>query len=140
MIGGINWPPVEADASTPAANWGLKPLDVISGMVITPVEAVLATAEPEIVPVSADETTATSAAPPRKRPAMTFDISITKSEAPDTTRNAPKIINSVILADEIVVMMPNMPSSLNKERKTTSSSGKLAARKEPGNMVPRNRI
>ena len=51
MIGGISWPPVEAAASTPAANFGGKPARFISGMVMTPVEAVLATAEPEIVPV-----------------------------------------------------------------------------------------
>ena len=112
MIGGIIWPPVDAEASTPAANLGRKPLAVISGMVMMPVEAVLATAEPEMVPVSADEMTATKAAPPRKRPAMILESSITKPEAPETTRNAPKIMNSVMLADEIVVMIPNMPSSL----------------------------
>ena len=35
-------PPVEAAAWTPVANCGRKPLDFIKGMVITPVEAVLA--------------------------------------------------------------------------------------------------
>ena len=79
---------------------------------MTPVEAVLAIAEPEMVPVSAELITATNAAPPRKRPATIFDISITKSEAPETTRKAPKIMNKVMLADEMDVMIPNMPSSL----------------------------
>jgi len=43
-------------------------------MVITPVDAVLAIAEPEIVPVNAEEITATKAAPPRNRPATTLEI------------------------------------------------------------------
>ena len=55
---------------------------------------------------------ATKAAPPRKRPATILDISITKSEAPETTRNAPKIMNSVMFDDEIEAMIPNMPSLL----------------------------
>ena len=52
MIGGITWPPVDADASTPAANCGRNPLAFINGMVMIPVDAVLATAEPDMVPVS----------------------------------------------------------------------------------------
>ena len=112
MIGGINWPPVEAAASTPAANLGRNPLAFISGMVITPVDAVLATAEPEIVPVKAEDKTATNAAPPLIRPATTFAISITKLLAPETTRKPPKIIKSVMLVDEMLARMPKTPSSL----------------------------
>jgi hypothetical protein len=112
MIGGISCPPVEAAASTPAANLGRNPFDFISGMVITPVEAVLAIADPLIVPVSADESTATNAAPPRVRPATTFDSSITKSLAPEATRKPPKIMKRVMLVEEILARMPNMPSSL----------------------------
>ena len=112
MIGGISWPPVDEAASTPAANCGRKPLDFIIGIVMTPVEAVFAIAEPEIVPVSAELMTATKAAPPRKRPATILDISMTKSDAPETTRKAPKIMNSVMFDDEIDAMIPNMPSSL----------------------------
>jgi len=112
----------------------------INGMVITPVDAVLAMAEPDIVPVKADEITATNAAPPRKRPAITLEISMTKSDAPDTTRKAPKIMNNVMFDEEMVVMMPNIPSSLYSERNNTSSSGKLAALKAPGRCLPKNRI
>ena len=112
MIGGINCPPVEDAASTPAANCGRKPLDFISGIVITPVEAVLAMAEPEIVPVKADDNTATKAAPPLIRPATILENSMTKLLAPETTRNPPKIIKSVMLVTEMVVRMPNMASSL----------------------------
>ena len=112
MIGGINCPPVEEAASTPAANCGRNPFDFINGIVMTPVEAVLAIADPDMVPVKADEITATNAAPPRNLLAITFDISMTNSDAPDTTRNAPKIMNKVILDEEIEAIMPNMPSSL----------------------------
>ncbi len=140
MIGGINCPPVEADASTPAANLALNPFAFINGIVMTPVDAVLATAEPEIVPVNAEDITATNAAPPRSLPAILLDISMTKSEAPDTTRKAPKIINKVIFAEEMVVMIPNMPSSLYSDRKSTSSSGRLAALKAPGIISPRKRL
>ena len=60
-----------------------------------------ATADPLIVPVNADDKTATKAAPPLILPATTFDISITKSLAPETTRKPPKIINKAMFDDEI---------------------------------------
>ena len=52
MIGGMIWPPVDATASTAAANCGRKPVRFISGMVIGPSTITLATALPEIVPNS----------------------------------------------------------------------------------------
>ena len=64
MIGGISAPPELAAASTPAADSGLKPELFISGMVIVPVVAVLATALPESEPIIALLTTETSAGPP----------------------------------------------------------------------------
>ena len=96
----------------PPANWGRKPLDFIKGMVITPVDAVLAMAEPEMVPVSAEDRTATKAAPPLILPATILENSITKLLAPETIRNPPKIIKSVMLVTEMVVRIPNIPSSL----------------------------
>ena len=112
IIGGISPPPVEAAASTPAANFARKPLDFISGMVMTPVDAVFATAEPLIVPVIAEAITATKAAPPRIRPATSLESSITKSLAPEATRKPPKIMNNVIFVDEIEAKIPSRPSSL----------------------------
>ena len=70
MIGGISWPPVDDADSTPAANFGSKPARFINGMVMTPVDAVLAIAEPEMVPVRPEATTATSPGPPTSLPAM----------------------------------------------------------------------
>ena len=59
MIGGMIWPPVEATASTAAANGGLKPLRFISGIVIGPSTITLATALPDTVPNRLELTTAT---------------------------------------------------------------------------------
>ncbi len=81
MIGGMSWPPVDAEASTPAANFAGKPAFFISGMVMTPVETVLATAEPDTVPVSAEPITATRPGPPTNRPATARARSMTKSPA-----------------------------------------------------------
>ena len=50
ITGGMIWPPVEATASTAAANGGRKPVRFISGMVIGPSTMTLATALPETVP------------------------------------------------------------------------------------------
>ena len=64
MIGGINCPPVEATASTAAANGGRNPVRFISGMVIGPSTMTLATALPETVPNRLELTTATLPGPP----------------------------------------------------------------------------
>ena len=65
MIGGTIWPPVEAVASTPPANAGLKPRFLIIGIVITPVPTTLATADPETVPNRELAMIAACAGPPR---------------------------------------------------------------------------
>ena len=93
ITGGINWPPVDAAASTPAAKRAGKPALRISGMVITPVDTVLATLEPDTDPIRPDAKTATKPGPPTNRPAAQRASSIIKSPAPDLTRKAPKRIN-----------------------------------------------
>ncbi len=93
MIGGISWPPVDAAASTPAANRGAKPARFISGMVITPVVTTFATEEPEIEPISPDPSTATWPGPPTNRPAAARARSITNSPAPERSRKAPNSTN-----------------------------------------------
>ena len=51
MTGGISCPPVEAAASTPAAKRAGNPALRINGMVMTPVDTVLATEEPDTEPI-----------------------------------------------------------------------------------------
>ena len=59
---------------------------------MTPVEAVLATADPEIVPVRPDAITATIPGPPTILPATARAMLMTKSPAPERKRNAPNMM------------------------------------------------
>ncbi|MNC91937.1 hypothetical protein D3C83_82830 [compost metagenome] len=68
ITGGASWPPVEAVASMALANAALNPVRFISGMVMMPSTSTLATALPETVPKSPDETIDALAAPPQARP------------------------------------------------------------------------
>ena len=78
---------------------------------MTPVDAVLAMADPEIVPVSPEANTATSPGPPGSFPATDRARSMTKSPAPDFKRNAPKRININTKVEEILAILPKIPSS-----------------------------
>ena len=92
MMGGIIWPPVEAAASTAPANSPLYPVSFIIGMVIEPVVTVFPTLEPETMPQSADEMTATFAGPPEAQPTSEFARLMKKFATPVLSRNAPKIM------------------------------------------------
>ena len=65
-------------------------------MVTEPVVTVLPTEEPDTMPQSAEETTATLAGPPEKRPTREFARSMKNAEIPVLSRNAPKIINTIM--------------------------------------------
>ena len=93
MMGGANCPPVEATASTAAANSGLYPVFFMSGMVIAPVVATLARALPLIMPMSALATPETLAGPPAVRPTRVSARSLIKSLNPLYFRKAPKSTN-----------------------------------------------
>src|SRR5262245_6302517 len=67
ITGGINWPPVEPTDSIAAARYGEKPDLTMAGMVTMPTASTFDTALPEIMPNSAEPTTAILAAPPRNR-------------------------------------------------------------------------
>ena len=68
ITGGMICPPEDAVASTAPANSGRMPDFFMIGIVKVPVAAVLATALPDTVPISALATTATLAGPPRIHP------------------------------------------------------------------------
>ena len=76
------WPPVDATASTAAANGGRKPVRFISGMVIGPSTMTLATALPDTVPNSADETIATLPGPPAVWPVIDIEKSMNSWPVP----------------------------------------------------------
>lgn len=52
MMGGVNWPPSEATASTAPASSAVKPERFINGIVIVPVLATLATVLPDSMPMN----------------------------------------------------------------------------------------
>ena len=62
-------------------------------MVKEPVVTVLPTDEPETMPQSAEEMTATLAGPPEDQPARRFANEMKKFAMPVRSRNAPKMMN-----------------------------------------------
>ena len=58
-----------------------------------PVVTTLATPEPEIVPISPDEMTATLAAPPLAWPTMPSEMSVNSLIIPARSRNEPNRMN-----------------------------------------------
>ena len=90
MIGGIICPPVDATASTAPASSGEYPIFFIIGMVITPVVATFATADPDIIPISPEEMTAALAGPPAERLETFIPISISSCPRPIVEKKAPK--------------------------------------------------
>ncbi len=82
MTGGMIWPIVEAEASTPAAKWAGYPVRFIRGIVKEPVVTVLATELPEIIPKNVLETTAALAGPPLVHPVRAKAMSVKNSPAP----------------------------------------------------------
>src|SRR4030042_5349690 len=89
MIGGMIWPMVEEEASTPAAKWLGYPVRFMSGMVKEPVVTVLATELPEIMPKKALDTTAALAGPPLVQPVSANDTSVKNCPAPVLRSRAP---------------------------------------------------
>ena len=108
---GVAGPEMEAAGSIPPATWGLKPAFFIIGIVKAPVDTVLAMAEPEMVPVRPEAMTATRPGPPMTRPAKARAMAITKSPAPERSRKAPNRINMNTKVEDILAMLPKMPSS-----------------------------
>ena len=75
---------------------------------MTPTEATLLTALPEIMPNRLDATTAILAAPPRRLPISADAMSVNHSDAPDLSSNWPKNTNMMTMVQMIVIGRPNM--------------------------------
>ena len=88
-------PPVEATASTAAANGGWKPVLFISGMVIGPSTITLATALPDTVPNRLELTTETLPGPPAVWPVIARAKSMNSLPVPLLSMNAPNSTNSI---------------------------------------------
>ena len=109
ITGGKNIPLILAEASTAPAISGLKPVFFISGMVSVPVETVLAMAEPEIEPISADAKTETLAGPPVARPATPKAKSMKNCPTPERFKNAPKKIKMMTKLTKTCAIVPQTP-------------------------------
>ena len=79
------------------------------GMVTEPVVTVLPTEEPETMPHSADEMTATFAGPPADAPASLFARSMKNFEMPVLSRKAPKTINTTMNFAQTWIGVPITP-------------------------------
>src|SRR5690554_4410026 len=84
-------PPEEATASTPPARERGYPRRTMEGIVMAPVDATLAEAEPEMEPISAEEITDTLAPPPVRRPATALARFMKPRPASPAFSTAPKI-------------------------------------------------
>lgn len=93
ITGGMTVPPVDAAASIPPATAGRYPVRIIMGIVIFPVIATLADAEPEMLAVIKLAPTAAFAPPPARVPRKDRHIFVKKSDAPDRIRNTPNTRN-----------------------------------------------
>ena len=77
-----------------------------------PVVTVFPTEDPDTIPQSAEDTTATFAVPPANRPVMPFARAIKNSEMPVFSRKAPKIMNTTIYLEHTLMGVESRPFSL----------------------------
>ena len=78
-------------------------------MVTEPVVTVLPTEEPETMPQSAEEMTATFAGPPEDAPARELARSMKKAAIPVLSRNAPKMTNTTMYFAQTLIGVDMMP-------------------------------
>src|SRR5688572_14591629 len=76
ITGGIIWPLMDEEVSMADAFTPERPERFISGIVKMPPDTTLDTDEPETMPFSAEDTTATLAGPPRRWPSSAMEICI----------------------------------------------------------------
>ena len=82
----------------------------IRGMVKVPVPTTLATAEPLMVPIRPEATTADRAAPARILPVRENARLLIKELQPDCSRKEPNMTNMKITVAETLMVVPKMPS------------------------------
>ena len=106
MTGGINTPPVEAQASTPAAKGAVNLMRRMAGMVMTPVVITLVTTEPLIEPIRPLATMATLAGPPRMCPSNAKARLMKKVPAPVCCSAASKMMKPMTRLAKARIGMP----------------------------------
>ncbi len=109
MTGGINCPPVLATASIAPARDGLYPVRIIMGIVIAPVDAVLALGEPDIMPKRALAITATLAIPPRAEPSSQAAKLRNHFPPPAAWNSLPKTMKLIRIVEATLKGTPKIP-------------------------------
>ena len=110
IIGGIIWPFTDAATSTAPALTAGKPVFFIIGIVNVPVVTVLATEDPEIIPVNPDAKIAALAGPPRIFP-TNANAKFKKYFPPPAVSNmAPNKTNKKIKLTDTLIGMPKIAS------------------------------
>lgn len=105
-------------------------------MVIVPVVATLAMAEPLIMPISAEAITATLAGPPGVWPTSVSAMSLMNWENPLYLRNAPKSTNTKIYVAETPAPVPSTPLVSHTSALITRLSVKALVPNVPGMYLP----
>ena len=137
MIGGINWPPVDAAASMPPASSREKPSRFIIGMVSAPVVTVLAMADPDTEPSAAEASTAAFAGPPRDRPAAANANWMKNRPPPVVSRRAPKSTKTKTVLLATPIGSPKRPAPVNTSNRMIRSSSKPRWARNPGSEAPK---
>ena len=96
----------------------------MDGMVMAPVEATLADAEPEIEPISALEITDTLAPPPVRRPAAAPARFMKPRPASPALSTAPKITKIATTETLTPVSLPHSPPSAMVSEPTRLAMGR----------------
>jgi hypothetical protein len=99
IIGGMNCPPEETDASTAPAKLGSYPSFFIRGMEMEPVTSTLAAALPLTDPISVLPRMAALAGPPDVRPNNLVVRSIKTWTTPDFIRNPANMRKTIMNVD-----------------------------------------
>ena len=114
IIGGIICPLTEAATSTAPALTGGKPVFFIIGIVKVPVVTVLATDDPEIIPVRPDASIAAFAGPPLIFPTSAKAKFKKYFPPPAASKIDPNNTNKKIKLTETLIGIPNMASPPNQ--------------------------
>ncbi len=126
MTGGMICPPVDATASTPAAKCGGKPVRFINGIEIGPSTITLATADPEIVPNSEEDTTDTLPGPPAVCPVSAMAKSMNNCPVPVRSMNEPKSTKISTYEADTERGIPKIPSVVKYSWSISCMAGILA--------------
>ena len=137
MIGGVICPPAEAAASTPPAKCPGYPKRFILGIVSDPVDTVLATDDPEIVPKNAEDTTDTLAGPPTYCPATMVALSMNNCPSPVRCAITPNSTKWNTMVETTHSVTPKIPSCGKYIEDTKVLKFTPGCFSNPGNIGPK---